>query len=215
FSVPHGVGSVWAQMLWEMTWNIIDEHGFDPDIANGSGGNNIALQLVTDGLKLQPCSPGFVDGRDAILNADTLLYDGAHSDAIWIGFAKRGLGYSASQGSSNSVTDGTEAFDLPPGVVVSNEDDAAALPNGFRLSATYPNPFTDRARFTLEVAEAQPVAVAVYDVMGREVVRLHDGLLAAGTRHGFEVDGAALAAGVYLVRVRGENFAETKRITLL
>jgi extracellular elastinolytic metalloproteinase len=211
--VPHGVGSVWAQMLWEMTWNLIDVHGFDTDFASGTGGNNIAHQLVMDGMKLQPCQPGFVDGRDAILNADTLLYDGANSVAIWTAFAKRGLGYSADQGSSASVTDGTEAFDLPPGVIVSTED--GALPGGFTLTAAYPNPFTAQARFALEVAQAQPVTVAVYDVMGREVARLHDGVLAAGTRHAFEIDGAALAAGVYLVRVRGEDFAETRRITLL
>ncbi len=113
-SVPHGVGSVWATMIWEMTWALIDEHGFDPDIYNGTGGNNIAMSLVIEGLKIQPCSPGFVDGRDAILAADELLYGGANKCIIWEAFAKRGLGYSANQGQSSSRTDGTEAFDLPP-----------------------------------------------------------------------------------------------------
>ncbi len=37
------------------------------------GGNNLANQLIVDGLKLQPCSPGFVDGRNAILAADVAL----------------------------------------------------------------------------------------------------------------------------------------------
>ncbi len=112
---PHGVGSVWAAMLWEMTWDLIAVHGFDPDVYNGTGGNNIALQLVIEGLKLQPCSPGFVDGRDAILQADQNLYGGANQCTIWQAFARRGLGYSAVQGSTSSKTDGTEAFDLPPG----------------------------------------------------------------------------------------------------
>ena len=53
-AIPHGVGFVWATMLWEMNWALIDKHGFDADIYNGSGGNNIAMQLVLDGLKLQP-----------------------------------------------------------------------------------------------------------------------------------------------------------------
>jgi hypothetical protein len=65
-------------------------------------------------LKLQTCHPGFVDGRDAILQADQVLTGGANQCAIWQGFAKRGLGYSASQGRSKDVTDGSEAFDLPP-----------------------------------------------------------------------------------------------------
>jgi hypothetical protein len=115
-AVPHGVGFVWATIIWEMTWALIDAHGFDPDLVHGTGGNNIALQLVTDALKLQPCSPGFVDGRNAILAADEALYDGANAVYLWEAFAKRGLGYSASQGSSGSTSDGTEAFDLPPGL---------------------------------------------------------------------------------------------------
>lgn len=109
----HPIGSVWAAMLWEMTWNLIDEYGFDEDFYNGTGGNNMALALVTEALKIQPCSPGFVDGRDAILAADIALYDGANQCLIWEAFAKRGLGFSADQGSSFSTTDGVEAFDLP------------------------------------------------------------------------------------------------------
>ncbi|NND64250.1 MAG: T9SS type A sorting domain-containing protein [Flavobacteriaceae bacterium] len=115
-AVPHGVGSVWCAMLWEMTWDLIDQYGFDTDFYGGTGGNNISLNLVTEGMKLQPCSPGFVDGRDAIIAADAALYGGANECLIWEAFARRGLGYSASQGSSGSRADGTEAFDLPPGL---------------------------------------------------------------------------------------------------
>ena len=113
-SIPHGVGSVWAAMLWDMTWKLIDSNGFDPDIYNGTGGNNISLVLVTEAMKLQPCSPGLVDGRDAIIAADQAIYGGSHLCEIWEAFAARGLGFSADQGSSNNVSDGTQAFDLPP-----------------------------------------------------------------------------------------------------
>ncbi|MRT16045.1 T9SS type A sorting domain-containing protein [Vitellibacter sp. q18] len=118
-AVPHGVGSVWAEMLWEVTWALIDEHGFDPNPYNFTGdvnqdaGNIQALALVTEGMKLQPCSPGFVDGRDAIFAADQALYGGANECLLWDAFAKRGLGFSASQGSSSSRSDGTQAFDTP------------------------------------------------------------------------------------------------------
>ncbi len=213
-SIPHGLGTVWATMLWEMTWDLIQQEGFDADFYEGTGGNNIAFQLVTEGMKLQPCSPGFVDGRDGILEADTMLYAGAYSDIIWRAFAKRGLGFSANQGSSNTINDGSEAFDLPSGVPpVSNE--GSAQPGVYTMSAAYPNPFTGRTQFAVEVAEAQSVTVAVFDVMGREVARLHDGLLSAGAERTFELDGSRLASGVYLVRVTGERFATTRRVTLL
>ncbi|HWJ07262.1 MAG TPA: M36 family metallopeptidase [Steroidobacteraceae bacterium] len=114
-SQPHGIGYVWNSMLWEMYWNLVDRHGYNADIYApwASGGNNLAFQLVMDGMKLQPCRPGFVDGRNAILVADVALTGGKNQCEIWRGFAKRGLGFSASQGSSNDRADGVEAFDLP------------------------------------------------------------------------------------------------------
>ena len=114
-AVPHGVGYAWASMLWEMYWNLIDKHGFNPVVYDPwfTGGNNLAIQLVMDGMKLQPCRPGFVSGRNAILQADQVLTGGANQCLIWKSFAKRGLGFSATEGSTNSVADGVEAFDLP------------------------------------------------------------------------------------------------------
>ncbi len=113
-TVPHGVGSVFTTMLWDMSWALIERDGLSTDLVNGTGGNITAIQLVVDGLKLQPCDPGFVDARDAILLADELNNNGANECLIWSAFAGRGLGYGASQGSPLSATDGVEAFDLPP-----------------------------------------------------------------------------------------------------
>ena len=110
-SIPHGVGYVWGLMLWDMTWALIDAHGFEQ-------GYDMAMLLVLEGMKLQSCNPGFVDGRNAILAADRVLYGARNQCLLWSAFARRGLGYSASQGSPNSVTDGQEAFDLPPDYLI-------------------------------------------------------------------------------------------------
>jgi hypothetical protein len=113
-SIPHGLGSVWCSMLWDMTWDLIDIYGFDSDIINGTGGNNIAFQLVMDGMRFQPCAPGFVDGRDAILLADELNNNGENRCLIWNAFAKRGLGVLAEQGDSEDAFDGVEDYLMPP-----------------------------------------------------------------------------------------------------
>lgn len=118
FSSAHGVGTIWCTMLWDLNWALIDQYGWDADLYNGTGGNNMAMHLVTLGLKLLPCGPGFVDGRDAILAADRVLYSGANECLIWNAFAKRGLGFSASQGSSANRLDGSEAYDFPPSCAV-------------------------------------------------------------------------------------------------
>ncbi len=114
-SIPHGVGSVWCTMLWDMTWELIDKHGFDPDYYSTNGGNGIALKLVVEALKLQPCGPGFVTGRDAILAADQALFGGDNQCQIWRAFARRGLGVGAQQGSVFDVTDGVESYERPAG----------------------------------------------------------------------------------------------------
>lgn len=113
----HAIGEIWCAALWDMTWGIIQQRGrIEPNLFNGAanGGNNIALQLVMQGMKLQPCQPGFLDARDAILAADSLLYQGQYHTAIWSAFARRGMGASAVQGSSGSAADQTAAFDMPP-----------------------------------------------------------------------------------------------------
>jgi extracellular elastinolytic metalloproteinase len=137
FTVPHGVGSVWAGILMDMAWDLIAVYGFTDDIynANGSFGNTIALSLVVEAMKLTACDPGFVDGRNAILQADDVLYGngiagsgtGPNQCIIWSAFARRGVGLSANQGSTNSTSDGAHAYDLPatctPNYLIDNGDD--------------------------------------------------------------------------------------------
>jgi extracellular elastinolytic metalloproteinase len=63
-----------------------------------TSGNTLALQLVVDGMKLQPCSPTFVSARDAILQAEKVATGGKHQCALWAAFAKRGVGKNAKSG---------------------------------------------------------------------------------------------------------------------
>lgn len=114
----HDVGEVWCNMLWTMTWDIISHDGINRSMTNASlvGGNTAALKLVLQGMKMQKCNPGFVDARNGILKADTVLYNGTYSNIIWKAFASRGLGYSAKEKSTNNIKDGIAAYDLPPGV---------------------------------------------------------------------------------------------------
>ncbi len=201
---PHGVGSVWAAMLWEMTWDLIDEHGFDSDLYNGNGGNNIALQLVMDGMKLQPCSPGFVDGRDAILEADLLANGGANKCIIWRAFARRGLGLSASQGSSNSKTDGTEAFDVPTECILGVNDNGS-IQNNFII---YPNPSNGQIYIKSKdvIGNAN---ISIFDINGRKVFDQQLEL-----DHISNIDASRLDSGIYLMRIEGDGFTQTAKLII-
>ncbi|MDP5100373.1 MAG: M36 family metallopeptidase, partial [Nonlabens sp.] len=187
FSRPHGVGSVWATMLWDLTWRFIDDYGFDPDVYNGTGGNNIVMQLVMDGLKLQPCSPGFVDGRDAILLADSISNNGVNRDRIWEVFAARGLGASALQGSSDDRFDQTEAFDVPAPLSVND-----VLANQIKV---FPNPST--GLITLSSLEVlTDVSVSVVDLNGRVLLQTEEKSLSV-----LKLDLSFLSNGVYLLNI--------------
>lgn len=101
----HSVGEVWCQALWEVRADFIDFYGFEK-------GKQMIEQLITDGLKLTPTNPSMIDGRDAILLADQINNKGVNQCMIWQGFAKRGIGFSASSlGTTSQVQ---QAFDSPP-----------------------------------------------------------------------------------------------------
>ena len=87
-------------------------------------------------------------------------------------------------------------------------------PTDFNLSQAYPNPFNPQTTFTLSLREPSHVRIAVYDVLGRQVAQLHEGLLSANS-HTFSFDASHLASGTYLLRVDCEHLVETQRLLLL
>ncbi len=111
--LPHGGGEIGASALLEVYWNLVEVHGFDADVTFGTGGNNIALELVMDAIKLQPCNPSFLDVRDAMLLADLNNNEAANRCSIWEGFAKRGMGQSAYDGGNSGSLDVAEDFSVP------------------------------------------------------------------------------------------------------
>jgi len=133
----HDLGEIWCATLWDMTWNIIQQTGsINPNIYNSTStaGNSIALRLVMEGMKLQPCSPGFIDGRNAILKADSILYGGAYNCSIREAFRRRGMGLYASQGSSSSVTD--QVADFTPYVTMRKSQNIDSVAEGQTVTYT-------------------------------------------------------------------------------
>ncbi|TPX47668.1 hypothetical protein CcCBS67573_g10236 [Chytriomyces confervae] len=99
-SEVHNVGEIWCTMLYEVLWNMVDVSGWlnpadlTTGVASGKGNADFA-SVVIQGMKNQPCSPTFIQARDAIIAADKTLFGGKYNCAIWTGFAKRGLGMNA------------------------------------------------------------------------------------------------------------------------
>ncbi len=113
-SEVHFVGEVWTSMLWDLYWAFVDKYGFDASYTNVNSGSYKAVKLVIDALKIQPCGPGFVDGRNSIIAADQINYGGVDECLIWQTFARRGLGYYADEKDPNVVEDAVEDFSDRP-----------------------------------------------------------------------------------------------------
>ncbi len=200
FSAPHGIGSIWASILWDLSWRFINDYGFDADLYNGTGGNNIAMQLVIDGLKLQPCNPGFVDGRDAILLADMTANGGVNQDRIWEVFANRGLGFSATQGSSDNRFDQTQAFDTPPPLSLTN-----VIENTFNIA---PNPSNGIVSI-VATNSVENGLLNIYDFNGRVVFTKKTDFNTIET-----VDLTGVSSGIYLVSIIGDEVNHVAKIII-
>jgi extracellular elastinolytic metalloproteinase len=113
-SIPHGLGSVWAQATWEVYWALVDEYGFDPDFYNamGGSGNQRAMLYVNEGMKYTSCNPTFLDARDGIIQATVDNYGGDDVCLVWEAFAAFGLGIDASTSGPNATT-ATNGFEIP------------------------------------------------------------------------------------------------------
>ena len=150
---------------------------------------------------------GWFDGQDETLYGWHYL-DPADADE-----AARSAAIAAVQGGDRRenpfVLDSTlarRAF-FPEIVFIASDD---APPAGLALRLDGPTPFRDRTRLTLLLDTPTAVRAALVDALGRTVAVLFDGT-AAGSL-GLDVEGRALAPGVYTVRVAGGSDVRTQRV---
>ena len=78
-----------------------------------------------------------------------------------------------------------------------------------------PNPVRLRATASLRVRAEQSVDLVLYDMLGRRVRTVHEGPMAAGRAHTFQVRTERLPSGLYFLRARGEHFQRTRRLTVV
>ncbi|WP_158634638.1 T9SS-dependent M36 family metallopeptidase [Flavobacterium glaciei] len=203
----HGVGSVWATMLWDLTWAYINKYGYDDNKYTGKGGNNKVMQLVLDGLKLQPCSPTFIDGRNAIIAADQAITGGKDFCLIWEVFAARGLGVNASAGDNNVGNDQAEDFTTPAaganctlGTVDINQENVMRV---------YPNPSTGNITVRINNYNGL-VTVNVVGLNGRIVYS--EDKVAFSNEKSFDL--SQLSAGIYMIDITGEALKYVEKIII-
>ncbi|MBS1262682.1 MAG: hypothetical protein MAG453_02044 [Calditrichaeota bacterium] len=86
-------------------------------------------------------------------------------------------------------------------------------PATFVTLDAYPNPFNTTATVRYTLAKPGEVTLDVYDLLGRRVASLADGLRAPGA-HTVTFDASSLASGPYFLRLTAGERSATRKITL-
>jgi hypothetical protein len=167
---------------------------------DGNAGFDVQHQRLGADSTLAPdrwTTAGFVDGAGNTSKAQTYRHRVKGLDVGRHAFRLRQVDADG----STTVTDTVEA--------------RLRLSDPYSVEKPRPNPTRNRAHFDVTVRETQDVTAAVYDVLGRRVKVLHRGTLKAGQPMQMQLGAEGLASGLYLVRVKGDAFAATRRVTIV
>ena len=88
------------------------------------------------------------------------------------------------------------------------------IPNSFTLEQNYPNPFNPATTIKYGVPQDANVRIVIYDLLGREVAVLVDGLVKAGNYEAV-FNATNLSSGIYFYRLQSDNFTQIKKMLLL
>ncbi|KAH6590685.1 hypothetical protein BASA50_009211 [Batrachochytrium salamandrivorans] len=129
----HAIGEVWASMLWDVYWNLVAKRGFSANLYNASqaAGNIVTMKIIIGGMMIQQCNPTFLNARDAVIAADATHYRGDNKCEIYKAFAKRGLGFKATNTRKND-------FSIPPECEDAPSPDATSTTNSVEATPTQP-----------------------------------------------------------------------------
>ena len=180
------------------------------DIGDVSGDTINDIVFITQ----QPAKVFVFNGADA-----TIMFEYTYGTSI----AQRGDRVSVLQSidgnaSNEFVTGNREGkiicFSGGPNGTVSVKPINNIIPDKYKLSQNYPNPFNPSTKIKFDLPNIVDVKLTVYDILGREVVRLIDSELKPGI---YEVafDGSNLSSGIYFYSLSTKDFTQTKKMLLI
>ena len=88
------------------------------------------------------------------------------------------------------------------------------IPNTFGLWQNYPNPFNPLTTIRYGIPRTSRVAMSIFNVLGQEVARPVDDRKEA-VYHDVSFDGSRFPSGLYVVRLQGPGFDQTRKMLLV
>jgi len=98
---------------------------------------------------------------------------------------------------------------------ISTKGSNNVIPMQYSLSQNYPNPFNPVTKINYELPRTTKVNLVIYDILGREVIRLVNNEFKEAGRYTVEFNGRNLASGVYFYRIEAGDFVQSKKMVLV
>jgi hypothetical protein len=89
------------------------------------------------------------------------------------------------------------------------------LDRAYEVTPPRPHPVQRQAAIEVTVRESQPIRVEVYDLLGRRVAVPFEQEMPGQQTREVQLDASRLASGTYFVRIRGDSFRVTERMTVV
>jgi len=117
------------------------------------------------------------------------------------------------------IDDGCDIQILPLDCILTGVGGGVAALQGNPVNLqVHPTPFNPRTMLTITLAAPEHIAVAIYDLQGRLVRSLVNGLCPAGPStvywDGTDRDGRPLGSGVYLAQCTGSRIKVSQKLVL-
>lgn len=157
--------------------------------------------------------------------ADSVFVDQNLNSGMWVTIMSRSLpasiplGIMVTDASTNPASGTVLRADalkcsLRPEVTNVEKKAISSLPETFVLRQNHPNPFNPSTRIEYAVPTPGNLSLRVYDMLGREVAVLVDGMVEAGW-YSLNFNAQNLSSGVYLYRLESSGFAQTLKMVIL
>ncbi len=109
---------------------------------------------------------------------------------------------------------GDQTIDVTVVIVTYVRDIGSELPLDYALHQNYPNPFNPSTEIRFDLRENTHVTLAVYNILGQNVLTLVDEPLDAGS-HLVSFNGGAFASGVYFYSIKAGQYTDMKKMVMM
>ena len=160
------------------------------------GGQTFDDVLISDAAFLPSAIPGFFAGYMGDYNVISAL-----NNCVWLAW-------------NDNRTGVHQAYAARVAIITSVQREEDQVPSSLLLEQNYPNPFNPTTAISYQLPTSNYVSLEIFDVLGREVAMLVNGLEQAGS-YTVSWEAANMPSGIYYYRLTAGNFSETRKMILM